>query len=174
MRYCAFLRGVNVKGTTMKMAEACTVLENAGMEEVQSVLATGNLIFSSEIPAKNLKPLLERALSDYFDFEVFLFLKNEQEIRKMLENCPFSADPGKHNYIFIAEEGFENQLLESFRNCQTEEGERAEINHGTFYWQVPKGNTLGSEFGKILGKKSFKSQFTSRNINTFEKIIKKL
>jgi hypothetical protein len=43
-----------------------------------------------------------------------------------------------------------------------------------FYWQVPKGNTLDSTFGKILGRKSLKDQFTSRNINTFEKIIKKM
>ena len=36
-RYCAFLRGVNVKGTTMKMAEVCTVFENAGMISVSSM-----------------------------------------------------------------------------------------------------------------------------------------
>jgi uncharacterized protein (DUF1697 family) len=28
--YCAFLRGVNVNGKTMKMAEVCDVLKQAG------------------------------------------------------------------------------------------------------------------------------------------------
>lgn len=38
MKFCAFLRGVNVKGTSMKMAEVVDVFKKAGMEEVLSVL----------------------------------------------------------------------------------------------------------------------------------------
>lgn len=48
MKYCAFLRGVNVKGTNMKMAEVCEVFKKAGMVEVSSVLASGNIIFASD------------------------------------------------------------------------------------------------------------------------------
>ena len=54
------------------------------------------------------------------------------------------------------------------------EKERAEIVANTFYWQVPKGNTLDSSFGKILGKKQLKDKISSRNINTFDKIFIKL
>jgi len=46
--YCVFLRGVNVNGKTMKMAEACEVLKTAGFTGVTSVLASGNLIFQSD------------------------------------------------------------------------------------------------------------------------------
>ena len=42
-----------------------------------------------------------------------------------------------------------------------------------FYWKVPKGNTLESDFGKIVGRKDLKNTFTSRNLNTFEKVLKK-
>ncbi|WP_435525892.1 hypothetical protein [Chryseobacterium indoltheticum] len=50
------------------------------------------------------------------------------------------------------------------QNLNTKKGE---IVNNIFYWQVSKGNTLDSNFGKVLGKKSLKDQFTSRNINTF-------
>ena len=60
MKYCAFLRGVNVKGTNMKMADVCQIFEAAGMQEVTSVLASGNLIFSSEEKGSALKILLEK------------------------------------------------------------------------------------------------------------------
>ncbi len=62
MKYCAFLRGVNVKGTHMKMAEVCQVIENAGMEDVVSVLASGNIIFSFDAKAKELENTLEQAM----------------------------------------------------------------------------------------------------------------
>ena len=86
MKFCAFLRGVNVNGTSMKMAEVCKVFSDAGMSEVSSVLATGNLIFSSDKSASDLKIILEKAMSEYFNYEAFLFIKTEIEVKAILEN----------------------------------------------------------------------------------------
>ena len=47
MRYCAFLRGINVGGTKLNMADLKTEFEAAGFTGVITVLATGNVIFSS-------------------------------------------------------------------------------------------------------------------------------
>ncbi|KXT62087.1 hypothetical protein LACDD01_01058 [Lactococcus sp. DD01] len=44
----------------------------------------------------------------------------------------------------------------------------------SFYWKVPRGTILTTAFGKVLGKTVYKDLFTSRNINTMERIIKKL
>ena len=49
INYCAFLRGVNVNGRKLKMADACHFLESAGLSNLKSVLATGNFIFDSEM-----------------------------------------------------------------------------------------------------------------------------
>lgn len=174
MNYIAFLRGVNVKGTSMKMAEVCTVFEKAGVKNAISVLATGNIIFKSEKSAEDLKTILEKALSKHFDYDAFLFIKSGEEVKQIFENNPFETSSEKHNYVFVSNNGFEKTLLEEFEKVENKDGEQAKILDGTFYWQVEKGNTLHSDFGKILGKKAMKNQFTSRNINTFEKIIKKL
>lgn len=64
--------------------------------------------------------------------------------------------------------------MKEFQNSSKTENEEAKVVNSYFYWQVPKGNTLNSTFGKILGKKSMKDQFTSRNLNTFEKILNKI
>jgi|GEM_PF-5944443 len=42
--FCAFLRGVNVKGTAMKMTDACSVFEKVGMKNVSFALASGTII----------------------------------------------------------------------------------------------------------------------------------
>jgi len=172
-KFCAFLRGVNVKGTTMKMVDVCKVFSDAGMENVLSVLASGNILFQSDKNAVELKKILEKAMSDHFSYEAFLFIKNEKEIDDIFKNDPFSTIDNFHNYVFLGSEKVEETLLEEFEKAAREEGEQGKIVNEIFYWQVPKGQTLNSTFGKILGRKSLKDKMTSRNINTFEKIIKK-
>lgn len=173
MKYCAFLRGVNVKGTNMKMAEACQVFKNAGMENAVSVLASGNIVFSSDQQAADLKIILEKAMSEHFSYEAFLFIQSQPETEAVWNANPFEKNENLHSYAFIGNAGVEDILMSEFQKALKTEHEEAKIINGTFYWQVPKGNTLDSTFGKILGRKNLKDQFTSRNINTFEKIVKK-
>jgi len=173
MKFCAFLRGVNVKGTNMKMGDVCKVFTDAGMTDVSSVLASGNILFSSDKPAPELKEILEKAMSAHFSYEAFLFIKNESEVKSIFQQNPFKKDENLHVYAFIGLAGTEQMLLEEFKNSVKTEHEQGQIVAETFYWQVPKGDTLGSTFGKVLGKKALKDKMTSRNINTFEKILKK-
>ncbi|MBB6370136.1 DUF1697 domain-containing protein [Chryseobacterium shigense] len=174
MKYCAFLRGVNVKGTNMKMADVCQVFKEAGMQDVSSVLASGNIVFSSDKKAEELKKILEKAMSDHFSYEAFLFIKSHEETGIFWSSIPFEKKDDMHIYAFVGNPGVENILMAEFEAASKTEDEKAEITGGIFYWQVPKGNTLDSSFGKVLGKKSLKDQLTSRNINTFEKILKKM
>lgn len=174
MKYCAFLRGVNVNGTSMKMAEVMNVFTDAGMKEVSSVLASGNILFSSDKKPSELKNILEKSMSEYFDYEAFLFLKNENEISEIVNNNPFNKAEDLHIYAFVGIEDVETLLMEEFSKSDKAENENAQIVADTFYWQIQKGNTLGSTFGKVLGKKKLKDKITSRNINTFERILKKL
>jgi len=173
MKYYAFLRGVNVNGTRMKMAEVCDVFEKAGMQDVCSVLATGNILFSSDKSAAELKKILEKELSSRFGYEAFLFLKTENEIKEILEKNPFQAANNFHHYVFITAENTASLLKEKFKTCKKSKGEKGMLIDDIFFWQVEKGNTLDSDFGKILGNKSFKEKLTSRNINTLEKIALK-
>ena len=171
--FCAFLRGVNVKGTNMKMADVCKVFSDAGVNNVSSVLASGNILFQSEKNTVELKSILEKAMSEHFSYDAFLFIKNEKEINDIFRNDPFITIDNFHNYVFLGSEKVEQTLLEEFEKASKAEGEQGKIVNEIFYWQVPKGQTLDSTFGKILGRKSLKDKMTSRNINTFEKIIKK-
>ena len=172
-KYCAFLRGVNVSGTSMKMTEVIEVFAEAGMQKVTTVLATGNILFSSNKNQSELKRILEKAMSDYFNYEAFIFLKTENEIAKILKNNPFQKLEDCHIYVFIGGENIDQLLLEQFNQSTKSESEKGAIINQIFYWQVEKGNTLASTFGKVLGKKSLKEKMTFRNLNTMEKIQNK-
>lgn len=174
MKYCAFLRGVNVKGTNMKMADVCQVFKDAGMTEVSSILASGNIVFSSDKSAGDLKVILEKAMSEHFSYDAFLFIRSQKEAEELWNSIPFEKNDAFHIYGFVGMPGVEKVLMEEFGKAAQADHEKAEIVNDIFYWQVPKGNTLDSIFGKVLGKKSLKDQMTSRNVNTFEKILKKM
>ncbi|MDR1183964.1 MAG: DUF1697 domain-containing protein [Coriobacteriales bacterium] len=172
--YCAFLRGVNIGGKTMKMAEACDALKAAGLTGVMSVLATGNLIFQSDRPRGKLQNFLKQTLSERFGDAVNLFVKGVDEVVLMLSSVPFEENAELHIYAFICESGFEDNLLDEFDKITPSEGEAARVNNGIFYWQCRKGATLDSGFSKILGRKSMKDKFTSRNIQTVAKVAAKM
>ena len=180
-KYCAFLRGVNVNGKTMKMEDARSAFEMAGMTDVVSVLASGNIVFSAadiaeaaERPQDTLRKLLEQALSARFGSQVSLFVKNADEVADMLSSSPFAEDPDSQVYVFICEPGFERILLDEFGKIVPAGKEFAEISGGFFYWQCAKGMTLDSGFSKILGRKNMKEKFTSRNLNTIAKVSAKM
>ena len=174
MQYCALLRGVNVNGTNMKMKDVCAVFENAGMKNVVSVLASGNIIFSSEKKIAVLKKLLEAAMSEAFDYEANLFLLKTESCKDIVDSNPFATEKEMHTYVFVGISNIENLLMEAFKSSAPSKKEKAFIGNGYFYWQIPKGETLHSAFSKVLGKKSMKAQFTSRNIHTIEKIWNKM
>lgn len=157
----------------MKMADVCKVFKDAEMTDVVSILASGNIVFSSDKNTQDLKVILEKAMSDYFSYEAFLFVKSQEETEVFWKSIPFEKNEELHIYGFVGIPGIEKVLMEEFQKAAQVENEKAEIVNDIFYWQVPKGNTLDSTFGKVLGKKSLKDQFTSRNVNTFEKILKK-
>lgn len=166
---CAFLRGVNVNGRSMKMAEVCEVFSQK-VGHVQSVLAAGNILFETDREKDVLRDMLEQALSAHYASDVYLFVKTKEEIGRMAAGSPFAADERLHVYAFICEQGFENELLERFATIRPLSDERAAVSDGCFYWQVSKGQTLDSGFSKTLAEKRFRSRITSRNLNTIRKI----
>jgi len=176
MTYCVFLRGVNVNGRNVKMTEVCEVFRGAGMEEVSSVLATGNIIIQFDGDQSKLCGVLESALNEHFQMESRLFLKNVDEIKTMLGAVPYTSDPDWHIYAFICDPGFERVLAEEFETAtqNSRSDESAMVTGGYFFWRVRKGSTLDTPFSKILGNRKFKEKFTSRNIGTMEKVYGKM
>ena len=163
-----------MKGTNMKMATVCSVFLKAGMQEVSAVLASGNILFSSKQSAEDLNRVLAKAMADHFSYEAFLFVKNRAEIETIVLENPFDAEADYHVYSFVGQAGIEKVLLSEFERGEQHIGEEAQLVNGNFYWKVPKGSSVKTDLGKVLGKKKLKDSFTSRNINTMERVLNKM
>lgn len=173
-QYAMFLRGVNVNGRRLIMSELVTLVKQAGLTNVGSVQASGNLYFETDWPRKNLRKRLEEVIETGTGLAVPLFVKTKAELEQVVNDIPFTDDDQFHRYIFFHEPGFETTLLEEFEKVTPLEGEQAKIVEGNFYWYCPKGETLTAGFSKILGKPKFKEYTTSRNLNTVEKVLDKM
>ena len=80
-RYIAFLRAINVGGRNVTMSELRTLFEGLGLKQVESFIASGNLIFqSSASDVVVLQQKIEGRLLRSLGYEVKTFLRTVQEV----------------------------------------------------------------------------------------------
>lgn len=170
------MRGINVNGVSIKMKELKDALIGFGYPHVQTVLATGNIILTRDA-SKAFGELeaaeIAQALGKEFQYDCHLFLRTGEEIGNIVASASAVEVPDEfHHYcLFCDQAEVVSELSGLFTSVSKTPGERFIPVGREAFWIVPKGSTLGSDFGsKVLGKKAYKSRLTSRNINTVNKI----
>ena len=169
-RYVALLRGINVGGRTIKMADLRAAFAALGFADAETVLQTGNVVFSSNEPAEELKPTLERGLEQAFNYPAHVQVVGLERLGRILTANPFAADETHHSYILFFEDGLERELFTTAAELESPTDEM-QPGDGVLYWRVPKGQTLKSPFSKLLTKPRWRDFHTNRNANTIEKIL---
>lgn len=174
MQYILLLRGINVGGRNLKMAELRSCFERAGYENIVTVLQTGNVILESrEKNREKVRKQAEALLSDTFNYPAKVLAITPSQLKTVIENYPFvEKGPEFHRYAVFTEKGFEKELVKQADELdQTLEAVSA--GKDVVYWRVLKGHTLDSTFGKYMSKSATKHFLTNRNLNTLEKILAK-
>jgi uncharacterized protein (DUF1697 family) len=167
-RYVALLRGVNVGGVTIKMAELASLVGGLGYTEVKTVLASGNVLFTTPDAASTAKQTLEAALRERFGYEAWVHVLSLDAIRAIVAAYPFAREGDRHAYVvFAVTPEVRAELLAVPLDPAVEQ---AAAGDGVIYWSVPKGSTLDSAMGKAQSKARFKPWLTTRNLNTLEKL----
>lgn len=170
MRYVILLRGVNVGGVTVKMAELRELLESLGYGEVRTVLASGNALVTSEASADAVKADAETALRERFGYDAWVQVLSTDALRAIVDAYPFERGrEGWHDYVLFVLDAEVRSRIAALELDPAHE--RSAAGDGVVYWTVPKGDTLDSELGKAIGKAAYKPHLTSRNVNTLEKLL---
>jgi uncharacterized protein (DUF1697 family) len=171
-RYAAFLRGVNVGGVNLKMAEVAKALEDAGFSNVRTILASGNVLLESRAGVQAVRKKAEAAMRDAFGYDAWVLAYDVRAIAKISEDFPFEREvEGHHSYItFVTDE----KVLDELAALADDAGpdEKIKRGKGVIYWQVPRTGTLDTTIGKTMGKKRYKSSTTTRNLRTVDKVLR--
>jgi uncharacterized protein (DUF1697 family) len=168
-RYVALLRGVNVGGVTVKMADLAEVVRGLGYDDVQTVLASGNVLFTTTDAAADAKAKLESALSERFGYEAWVHVLTQEKVRAIVAAYPFERTADRHAYVvFIMKPELLDALLAVELDPAVDQAARGD---GVLYWSTPKGSTLDSAIGKAQSSGKHKPWLTTRNLNTLEKLL---
>jgi uncharacterized protein (DUF1697 family) len=170
-RYVAFLRGVNVGGVNLKMAEVAKAFEDAGFTNVRTVLASGNVLFDSDENVDAVRKKAEKTLRDTFGYDAWVLAYDIKTVAAISKAYPFDREvEGHHSYVtFVTDPAVLDEL--AARAKQAGPDEKIKPGKGVIYWQVPRG-TLDTTIGKTMGMKRYKSSTTTRNLRTLEKVLK--
>ena len=171
-RYAAFLRGVNVGGVNLKMAEVATALGNNGFDNVRTILASGNVVLDGAGSAASVRKKAEAALREAFGYDAWVLVYPLEAVRAIADGFPFEAEvEGQHSYVtFVSDPDIVDELAALSADAGPQE--KIVRGDGVLYWQVPKSATLESTIGKTMGKKRYKSSTTTRNLRTLARVLR--
>src|SRR5579875_1825259 len=99
-RYAAFLRGVNVGGVNLKMAEVATVLTDVGFGTVRTILASGNVLLESPSKPGPVRKKAEATLREKFGYDAWVLVYDVDSVRAILDAYPFEREvEGHQSYV---------------------------------------------------------------------------
>jgi uncharacterized protein (DUF1697 family) len=179
MRYVALLRGINVNGITIAMADLVGTFHELGYTDVKTVGASGNVVFTVGEAADDvdtspaaIKSRIEATLSERFDYEAWIVLIDEAELAREVRSYPFDAErEGWHAYVMFASDQSHLAELAGHARELDPADERVELGHGVLYWEVRRAVGIKSAFSRKSAKVKYRATTTTRNLNTLQKVV---
>src|SRR4051794_6812852 len=100
-RLVALLRGINLGSKRrVAMADLRALLEELGYEDVRTVLASGNAVFSGA--KTKTRERLEAALAARFGMDIDVVVRTMDELRAVVDADPFKGEAENPTRYFVA------------------------------------------------------------------------
>ena len=161
-RYVALLRAVNVGGTgKLPMTELKAMCVDEGFVDVQTYIASGNVVFSSKLGAPKVKAALEKRLQAYAGKPVGVAIRTAEEMAAVLTANPFPKGPPNRTLAIFLDEAPPKDALKEIKGQQDEQ-----VRLGKREIYVAYGNGMGRSKLRIPAA----AKGTARNINTIAKL----
>lgn len=175
-KYIAFLRAINVGGHTVKMEYLRHLFREMGFSNVESFIASGNVIFDS--PSKNTKELeqkIEDSLQETLGYRVATFVRTTAEVAQIAQHKPFQASDldaeGNMLYIAFVAQKPSDEAQQNLLSLATDV-DLFYVDGREIYWlyrrNAGKSNFSGARLEKTLGMEA-----TRRNSRTVRRIAAK-
>ena len=91
-RYCAFFGSINVGGNRLTMAELRAAFAAEGFENVETVVASGNVLFDfPERPTPGLEEKLGLMMAEKFQMRSMVAVRDRAEVAAAIADNPFNG-----------------------------------------------------------------------------------
>jgi uncharacterized protein (DUF1697 family) len=171
-RYVAFLRAVNVGGTTLiKMSDLKRMFESFGFENVETYIQTGNVIFDSDTnKASALDEQIEQQLANAYGKRIRLFIRTTQDVAAMVSACPFRPQDGEAVHVAILEKRPEKKSIDALLSLRGEADDFAVSGKEAFNLRRDRE---ASVFSNNFIERTLDVAATTRNLTTIKKLAEK-
>ncbi|GAB4329284.1 MAG: DUF1697 domain-containing protein [Candidatus Zixiibacteriota bacterium] len=107
MTHVAFIRAINVGGRAIvKMADLQRAFEDAGADDVQTYIQSGNVLFdapTSELAQTRLFRAIQSRVDSLLGKRIDIIYRTSGELKQMIESDPFSSiDSRKDLKLYVA------------------------------------------------------------------------
>ena len=176
-QFVAFLRAINVGGHTVKMDILRQLFEALDLSNVETFIASGNVIFQTSATAKTAATLerkIEKHLEQALGYPVATFLRSVTELASIAQYKPFSdaeIESGAMLYVaFVAQQP--SAAVQAKLMAMRNEADDFHFHQREIYWLCRK-NFHESKFSGGLLEKTLGVQATVRNSTTVKKLAAK-
>ncbi len=172
--YIAILRGINVSGQKIiKMVELRSCLQTLAIENIQTYIQSGNIVFNSKLTdTKLLEANIRNLILDNWGFDVPIIIRKLEELRKIKKENPFiknhDIDLTKLAVTFLSEEPTKD-LIEGFSTFK-DPVDKFEFNTREIYLHCPNGFGRSKLTNNFFEQK-LKVACSSRNWKTLNNLI---
>ena len=174
-RYVALLGSINVGGNRLKMAELREALEREDFEDVETVVASGNVLFShDERPSEGLAEKIAYIVRDRFDIDSFAAVRSRDELAAAIADNPFRED-GEARFVhtIFLEQPLDRAAFEAF--AKTYDGpERLAAGEREFFVDFVDGVARSMLDPAMKKAKVVKGRATARNVRSLQRILDKM
>jgi len=172
-RLIAFLRAINVGGHNVTMEKLRGLFVDVGFKEVETFIASGNVIFVSRIEdSRVLERKIERHLLQSLGYEVKTFIRTIPEVAAVAGHKPFAAAELKSaaalNVAFLADP-ISVAAGKSVMVFKTE-ADDFHVHGREVYW-LCKTKQSDSKFSNTRFEKILNTRATWRNVNTVVRLV---
>jgi uncharacterized protein (DUF1697 family) len=169
-RLAGLLRAVNVGGRKVLMEDLRRIAAEAGFEAPATLLASGNLLFGTELSPARAAEKLEAAILDELGVATNVMVRDHDELAAVVEANPFPRqardEPNRLMAMFLSgEPQAELDVLASA--CAG--GEEVRAGPGSLYIWFPNGAGT-SKLSNAVIERRLKVRGTARNWNTVGKL----
>ena len=175
-RLIAFLRAINVGGHTVKMESLRWLFESFGFSEVQTFLASGNVIFSttSQDPA-DLESKISAGMRKALGYDVSTFVRSERELARLAAYRPFprlDVEAAAANNVIFLSGPLDDPSREKLMTLTTDI-DRFSVHVREVYWLCRRKQSQ-STFSNAVLEKTLGVRSTIRGVNTIQNLAAKL
>ncbi len=167
--YISMLRGINVGGKIIRMAELKGLYESIGFSDVTTYIQSGNVVFKSkENDPSVVSAAIVRAVEKKFGYRVTVVIRQTKELAAVIRKNPYIGKRGvdeKRLHVTFLEAKPAPALVKALEHLTAKSKDEYKVIGAEVFLHCPDG------YGKTLLSNTFFEKYlkvaaTTRNWNT--------